>query len=403
MKAVMYGAGNIGRGFIGALMSQSGYEVCFVDVDRDLVDKLNEAQAYTLRVISNEGHTDTLITNVSAIDGRDGEAVARAISSCDLMATAVGARILPRIAPLIAGGLKLRFEKGQAPLSIIICENLMNADKVLEGLLLEQLDGEEQEMFHRSVGLVEASIGRMVPVQTDGMRLGDPLRVCVEGYGFLPVDRNAFKGEIPKMEGLVPYSPFDFYLRRKLYLHNMSHAGCAYLGLYAGKTYIWEAIAEENIELLTQGAMLESIAALSAKYSAPFKALWDHAADLLYRFTNRALGDSCARVGGDIRRKLAAEDRLIGGALLCLSQGIKPVYIALNAAAALCRFLLEEGREQTPEAAASALEELSGLGQGDELAGMILQVYPLFARGASLAELRAYAKEESHRLIGPVA
>ena len=403
MKAVMYGAGNIGRGFIGALMSQSGYEVCFVDVDRELVDRLNQARAYTLRVIGNEGYKDTLITNVSAIDGRDGEAVAQAISSCDLMATAVGARILPRVAPLIAGGLKLRFEQKKSPLSIIICENLMNADKVLEGLLLEQLDGEEQEMFHHSVGLVEASIGRMVPVQTDGMRLGDPLRVCVEGYGFLPVDRDAFKGEIPKMEGLVPYSPFDFYLRRKLYLHNMGHAGCAYLGLYAGKTYIWEAIAEENIELLTQGAMLESIAALSAKYGAPFKALWDHAADLLYRFTNRALGDSCARVGGDIRRKLAVEDRLIGAARLCLSQGIKPVYIALNAAAALCRFLLEEGREQTPESAAKALEELSGLGQGDELAGMILHAYPLFARGASLAELRAYAKEESHRLIGPVA
>jgi mannitol-1-phosphate 5-dehydrogenase len=402
MKAVMYGAGNIGRGFIGALMSQSGYEVCFVDVDRELVDRINAAGAYTLRVIDNEGYKDTLITNIIAVDGRDGDAVTQAIAGCDLVATAVGARILPRIAPLVARGLKLRFNGSHAPLSIIICENLMDADKLLEELLLKELDGEERAKFHSGVGLVEASIGRMVPVQTEEMRRGDPLRVCVEGYSFLPVDRDAFKGEIPKMAGLVPYSPFDFYLRRKLYLHNMGHAGCAYLGLYTGKTYIYEAIAEENIELITQCAMLESIAALSTKYSVPFKSLWDNAADLLYRFGNRALGDSCAREGGDIRRKLAADDRLIGAARLCLSQAIKPVYIALNAAAALHRFLLEEGRDQSEETAEEALEELSGLGKGDELSVMILRFYPLFARGASLPELKAFAKEENHRLIGPV-
>ncbi|NLE19318.1 MAG: mannitol-1-phosphate 5-dehydrogenase, partial [Clostridiales bacterium] len=37
MRAVMYGAGNIGRGFVGALMSRAGYRVAFVDVDRELV------------------------------------------------------------------------------------------------------------------------------------------------------------------------------------------------------------------------------------------------------------------------------------------------------------------------------------------------------------------------------
>ncbi len=402
MKAVMYGAGNIGRGFVGALMSQAGYQVTFVDVDRELVGRLNAAGAYTLRVIESEGHRDTLVTGISAVNGQDGEAVARAVAECDLMATAVGARILPFIAPNIALGLKMRFAQGRPEMNIIICENLMDADRVLEKLIKKELTGEEGEQFDQSVGLVEASIGRMVPIQTEEMRKGDPLRVCVEGYGFLPVDRDAFKGSIPEMSGLVPYSPFEYYLRRKLWLHNMGHACCAYLGMYAGKTYIYEAVAETDILLLTRAAMLESVAALAETYQVPVRDLISHMDDLLYRFTNRALGDTCARVGGDIRRKMAPEDRLIGAARLCVKAGIPPVHIALGAAAAVRQFLIEEGTAQDSAAAMDALKALCGLGPDDALTGLILKFYDLIRKGAPLSEIRLFAREEKHRLVGPV-
>jgi len=58
MKAVMYGGGNIGRGFIGALLSQSGYEVTFVDVVDAVVDTLNREHKYPVRILSNDGHKD---------------------------------------------------------------------------------------------------------------------------------------------------------------------------------------------------------------------------------------------------------------------------------------------------------------------------------------------------------
>ena len=41
-QAVMYGGGNIGRGFIGALMSGAGYEVTFIDVAEPVVRELQE-------------------------------------------------------------------------------------------------------------------------------------------------------------------------------------------------------------------------------------------------------------------------------------------------------------------------------------------------------------------------
>lgn len=38
----------------------------------------------------------------------------------------------------------------------------------------------------------------------------------------------------------------------------------------------------------------------------------EHIDDLLYRFKNKALGDTIFRVGCDLTRKLSAEDRLAG-------------------------------------------------------------------------------------------
>ena len=120
MNAVMYGAGNIGRGFIGALLSQAGYRVQFVDVAEAVVTTLQQRQTYPVRYVSSQGHEDVWVENVTAVNGNDGEAVAKAIAECEIMATAVGARILKFIVPNIVAGLRLRWQAGAKPLNIII-------------------------------------------------------------------------------------------------------------------------------------------------------------------------------------------------------------------------------------------------------------------------------------------
>ena len=388
MQAVMYGAGNIGRDFIGALLSKAGYRVTFVDVAEAVVTALQQKQTYPVRYVSSEGHEDVWVSNVTAVNGNDTEAVADIIASCDIMATAVGARILKFIVPNIVAGLRKRWAMGKGPLNIIICENLMDANKVLEGMLKAQLTEAECALFDETVGLVEASIGRMVPVQTEEMKDGEPLRVCVERYGFLPVDKDAFKGAIPEIPDLVPASPFDFYIKRKLYVHNMGHAVCAYLGGFNGRKYIWQSIEDPDTLYLVHNAMLDSAVALSKKYGVPVADILDHITDLLGRFRNRALMDTCQRVGGDPARKLGKEDRLIGASLLAMEQGISPVYTALGAAGAVYRYLQENGREQTEANAAEVLAEISGLAQTEPLAQLILQLYPMFQNGDTPQTMR---------------
>lgn len=393
-QAVMYGGGNIGRGFIGALLSQSGYEVTFIDVAEPVVKALQENHRYPVRYVSSDGHEDVMIENVTAVNGNDQEAASEAIANCDIMATAVGARILKFIVGNIVAGLRKRWTRTDKPLNIIICENLMDANLVVEKMLKELLTDDEKKLFDERVGLVEASIGRMVPVQTEEMKDGDPMRVCVERYGFLPTDKAAFKGEIPEIRNMVPFEPFDFYIKRKLYIHNMGHATCAYLGDILGLDYIYQSIDVPEVRVLVQNAMLESAIALSRKYGVELEKIVLHITDLLNRFTNAALKDTCARVGGDPARKLSPADRLIGSSTLALEQGVMPAYIAVGAAAGLRRYINEtEGLEQGMGAARRVLAEVSGLDDDSELAKLILHMYELVLEEKSVRELLKAADE----------
>lgn len=382
LKAVMYGAGNIGRGFIGQLFSQSSYEVVFLDINEAVIDRLNIDRKYPLRLIDNDSCEEIIIENVRGVNSMDGELAAVEIASADIMATAVGANILPRIAPVIARGLELRFMgSNRNPLNIIICENLLNAHKVLEALVLEKLDSKWQDLFHEMVGLVEASIGRMVPVTTQAMQEGNVLRVWAEPYAELPVDRDAFKGPIPEITGMKPFSPFEFFIERKLYMHNMSHAILAYLGRLAGHEYIWQSVRDESIAAVARGALNESAQALSRRHGVPLAELNAFSEDLMRRFDNKLLGDTTVRVGRDTMRKLHREDRLTGALLLCQQQGITPEHIAVGIAAAL--HFNAEGDEASARVQASikenglekALEQFCGIDKSNPAYPIIIKQY----------------------------
>jgi len=387
MNAVMYGAGNIGRGFVGALLAKSGYAVTFIDISQVVINSLNERHCYPIRIVSSEGYEDVEVSGVNAIHGTDTNAVAEAIAAADILAVSVGANVLPKIANNISTGLRKRWAMTDAPLNILICENLMDADKILENLISDDLNHEERIILKNSVGFIETSIGRMVPVQTPDMQDGDPMRICVEQYDFLPIDKDAIKGEIPAIEKLVPFSPFGFYLRRKLYIHNMGHAVCAYLGIYTGQSFIYEAMADGNIHLIVKEAMSESMIALSNEYNIPMQEILYHIDDLLLRFTNRALKDTCARVGGDPARKLAHTDRLIGSALFCEKHGLKPVGIAVGIAGAIYQYLNEHECIQNDANAEKVMSELANLESNSELGSVIIEFYQMYRSGTSPAQL----------------
>ncbi|MCL2833318.1 MAG: hypothetical protein FWD78_09140 [Treponema sp.] len=393
MKAVIYGAGNIGRGFIARLLAAAGYEIIFIDTVVSLINGLNSEKQYPVRLLSAEGSRDILVEGVRAINGLDAEKAAQAIAESDIMATAVGVRVLPLIAPVIAAGLKKRFGTTKEPLNIIICENLIDADTVLAGQIKKYLNNDEAKQIDETkqiierTGFIKASIGCMVPVQTEAMKDGSSLRICTEDYGKMPVDKKAFRGEIPAVNGMEAYENFSFYMERKLFIHNLGHGVCAYLGMYAGEEFIYQAAARPDILFMAQNAMFESAMALSKLHNEPITDLYSHIMDLLRRFSNRALGDTCLRVGADTSRKLGPKDRFIGAIRCCLNAGIKPNFISAGAAAAIFRHLKEQGKPQSKEEAGRVLGEVSSIAPDTAEAALVLPMYQLLLRENAIEKI----------------
>jgi mannitol-1-phosphate 5-dehydrogenase len=265
------------------------------------------------------------------------ERVAEELATAAIAGTAVGPAILPRLLPVIAAGLRLRRERGAKPLDIILCENLRSAATLVREGLTEVLPPDFP--LAQSLGIVETSIGKMVPMMTAAQRAADPLAVYAEAYNTLICDARAFLNPIPAVPGLSPKQNMRAYVDRKSFIHNLGHAVTAYVG-YARDprmVYLWEAVQRPEVREIAAGAMWESAQALIREYPEEFNAAnqREHIEDLLRRFANRALGDTIFRVGRDLPRKLSPEDRLIGALRLDLRHGIAAPNTMLGIAAGL--------------------------------------------------------------------
>ncbi len=319
-KLVIFGAGNIGRSFVGQLFARSGWEVVFADVDVRLVAQLNERRGYSV-VVKREGKSDEEIPvrGVRAVDARDRVAITAEIASADCLATSVGKNALPGLLPVIAEGLMLRERQGRGTLDVILAENDREAPETVRNGLRRLLP-EGFPLEHR-LGIVETSIGKMVPIMRAEDLDADRLKVYAEAYNELILDAKGFLGPVPSVTGLVPVEEIEAFVDTKLFVHNLGHATVAYLAFCTDPACrtISAALDLPGVASAASRAMTQSAAALVKAYpgSLSQEYLDHHIQDLLSRFGNSALGDTIHRVGRDLPRKLYRADRIVGAALLC--------------------------------------------------------------------------------------
>ena len=332
-KIVIFGAGKIGRSFIGQLFSRGGYEVVFVDISKRVIRALNKRKSYTV-IIKSDVEEVMNILNVRGVLAQEEESVAQEVATAGIVAVSVGQNGLGGIFPSLARGLKKRFEMDDhAALDIILAENMRDADEYFRRELAKLMP--QGYPFDRLVGLVETSIGKMVPILLKKDIETDILRVFAEPYNTLILDGKAFKNPIPRIEGLAPKENMKAWVNRKLFIHNLGHATAAYLGYLdnPANVYMYEALAVPGVFNQTRETMLQSADILMKKYPGEFSCqdLTRHIDDLLRRFQNKALGDTIFRVGCDLMRKLSPEDRLAGAirSAIALSLPYQKILFAL--------------------------------------------------------------------------
>lgn len=374
MIAVHFGAGNIGRGFIGSLLYQSGFETCFVDVNSELVDLLNEKKEYRVE-LANQTHDELLVKNVWAINSAtDPELVIETIAKADLVTAAVGPTILPFIAELVAEGLKRR----QQPVTIIACENMIGGSAFLKEKVYGYLTEEEKERFAELFSFPNAAVDRIVPNQVSD----DKLSVKVEPFYEWVVDESEIKGDNPPVEGITFVEDLQPYIERKLYTVNTGHAVVAYFGYLAGIRNMHEALENEEIKQQTEQVLQETGRYLVATYPFSNEEHQAYIQKIVGRFANPYISDDVTRVGRSPKRKLASNDRLVGPAkhYAELFQEI-PTYLVMGIAAALRYDYAEDAEAQLiqetiqQQGLSQAIEEFTGLQAGSALSDAIEQQY----------------------------
>jgi mannitol-1-phosphate 5-dehydrogenase len=261
-----------------------------------------------------------LVKNVRAVHAKEIEVVVEEITSADLISTSVGKAALPKIIPTIARGILERYNRDpENVIDIIIAENLQDGAQFFTESLGKSLPVEFP--IKDFIGLVETSIGKMVPIMKKEDVSKDPLWVFGESYNQLILANKGLKKRLPLSENISLVNNIQAYVDRKLYIHNLGHASAAYLGYQymSAIEYLGEVMENNEVEKDVREAMLQSAAALRAEYPEEFSSgdLSDHVEDLIERFKNKALEDSVFRVGRDLSRKLEKSDRLMGAILLC--------------------------------------------------------------------------------------
>ncbi|QIE02240.1 mannitol-1-phosphate 5-dehydrogenase [Buchnera aphidicola] len=308
MKALHFGAGNIGRGFIGKTLSESGFDIIFADLNQDIINLINYYKQYSVKTVGINLHKITDIKKISAINCKD-EKIFEQISAVDLITTAVGVNALNSIAIIITKGIILKIKRGSLKtLNIIACENKIKASSFLKEAVLKILPNKYHNYLNQYIGFVDCSIDTIIPSSNHNQ---SNLLVIAEEFKEWIVNANQFKGIIPKILDMKLSHDLNPFIERKLLTLNTGHAIASYLGLIKQYKTIKEAIQNPKIRMIVKNAMEESGSVLIKRYFFDKHDHLNYIKKIFLRFENNFLSDRLERIGRNPLQKLGSEERLI--------------------------------------------------------------------------------------------
>lgn len=338
-QVILFGAGNIGRGLIGKILSESGLHVIFVDIQEHIINSIKEKKQYKIEITKiNTSNNPTIETstvyNVDAIlnTPQNTPQIFEAFEHSSLIITAIGSSKLNLIASTIANALVHRFIHNKTSINIIACENKVEASTILKQEIETFLPKNFE--YLNNIGFPCCTVDRIVVASNTPSKDGIfPVRV--EEYFEWGIDKTAFIGNIPDIPQVFFTDTLDAYVERKLFTFNTGHAIIAYLGYIYNHTTIDQAILDKRILEVAYNAMHESSAALVAHWDFDINEQMEYVEKTITRFSNPLLKDKLIRVGRDPLRKLFFNNELITPIMLCMKYQLDHNNLNKGVAAAL--------------------------------------------------------------------
>jgi len=321
MNNLHFGAGNIGRGFIGQILYQNDFNLHFIDVNQPLLDALNSQKTYTIEEFS-EAKTKHLISIQNAWHAEsDKDVILEAFKTTDLITTSIGVSGLPKIAFLIALGIENR-KTIHTSLNIMACENYVNASDSLKEMVYDHLSKDGQLYANKWVAFVNVAVDRIVPNQSHE----NLTHVSVEPFYEWVIESSSIKGNL-NLEGVLFVDDLSPYIERKLFTVNTGHAACAFKAYQENYEFIDQALSTKSVEGFVLGVLKETSELLIKKYNFDLDVQTAYAKKTIERFKNPYIKDVAVRVARQPIRKLGPSDRIIKPYKECLDLGIQTPYL----------------------------------------------------------------------------
>src|SRR5215207_3180537 len=354
MQSVHFGAGNIGRGFIGQLLHEAGYDITFVDIQADLVDALKREGRYEV-ILADEAEERIVVDRVTALHSvNEAEEVTERLAEADLITTAVGPSVLPILAPAIAKGLVERAHRGGAPVNVIACENMIGGSQALRSSVMEHVP--DEQAVEEVAGFPNAAVDRIVPEQTT-----EGVDVLVEPFYEWIVDASQVKGARPDVAGITYVEDLRPYIERKLLTVNTGHSATAYLGYARGIRTIHESLQDDVVREAASDALKETGLLIIKEHGFDPEEHRAYRHKVITRFSNPRISDEVTRVARSPIRKLGPNERFVSPALRLMEMGHMPVHLATVIAAVLRYDYAEDEEARELQETVGAENERSAL------------------------------------------
>lgn len=314
---LIYGAGAIGRGYLPWVFRPDQYQITFVETNPRLRDEMNHRGSYTTHMVVDGSYRQLEVPIERCL--APGQERTRGVTP-DVIATAVGPRNFLSLREALAG----------VDTPVICCEN----DSSLPGQM-RAMTGNTRVVF-AVPDVITSSTAPPELLQTD------PLSIVTEsGVCFVQEEVGDVEGDFR----LVSREEMRAQWAAKLYIHNTPHCIAAYLGDIAGATYVHQAMQNDWVASIVEGAMQEVAAAARMAHDLNGDFVDYYRDKELSRFRNELLFDPVTRVAREPFRKLAPNERLLGAAQMCLTVGVSPDHLLVGIMAAFAF-----SRETDPDA-----------------------------------------------------